>query len=229
MNDDTPPDDFDHLVPEPDMVPEPEPPQPAPANFLALNRQLVRFLRDQTPISDQLVTLAAAPQLTVLSGTCAALAAVACGLRYTEADEEDARYAQMLQRAEAGELNRFAPEAADELARTVRIVEKSIAGLEMLDTIMLPLPAQWSNLPPTMLARHINRHCHTLFAGNFLRAKSDGPSSHQTGSPCRSNWYSIEQPRRAGRAALETPPQAANTSSFHGNMEMLPDVGCDLA
>lgn len=174
MSDDNVLDNFDSLVPEPYIGLEPEPPAPAPANFLALNRCLVSFLRAQTEITNQLLTMTSAQkptQVTLLPGTAAALAAVASGVRYMEAEgEEGGNYARMLRRAEAGDLARFHHEATDEVARTVRIVEKAVAGLEMLDTIMLPLPSQWSNLPATMLSRHINRHCHTLFGGNFLRA-----------------------------------------------------------
>lgn len=82
-------------------------------------------------------------------------------------DGDAPRTRQLRELAGAGKFNAHAALAMDELEEALATTEAGLSALKVISLLDEPLPAEWGNLSPLLLARKLNVLGHTLLRGRI--------------------------------------------------------------
>ncbi|MES0810346.1 hypothetical protein ABLO27_12760 [Roseibium sp. SCPC15] len=155
---------------DPDITPtEPHTPDFSSVSVLALRRTLRECHAAAKSTHNDLAALKNGSSLPAGSSAYAAIAGVALGERYPVQDPDRDLFSRAIEMAERGQLTGYLDDAVDEVGSVVRLMEKGLRGLEVLDHLTRPLPAGWSNLSAPAMARAISDHCLAVIGPTLLR------------------------------------------------------------
>lgn len=159
-----PSDDFDDLIAQSEAE---WPSDPSPrATIISIPRikfMLRDFIREMTPVRDELRELDPRSERKLCAGSYQALASVTSGLRFPPDDTDHPVYQIRLREASERKLDRHAIDAFVEVDAIIDIAEKALASIHLLDQFNQRLPDSWGNLPPNYLAREINAYAFAVF------------------------------------------------------------------
>lgn len=82
-------------------------------------------------------------------------------------DNDNPHIGRLREKARRGGLDAYAGLAMDELEDALAALEAALAALKAISLLDEPVPADWGNLPPLLLARKLNVLGHTLLRGRI--------------------------------------------------------------
>lgn len=140
-----------------------------PISVINLRRTLRVCAGAAKQAAEQLSALQNGAKLPIESDAYVAIAAVAIGERFPIEISDNNHFLKALELARQGKLSAYVDDAVDEVGSILRLMEKALRGLELLDHLPVPVPTGWANLPAPALARAITSHCLAIIGPTSLR------------------------------------------------------------
>ncbi|MBA4612985.1 hypothetical protein H1W37_15085 [Stappia taiwanensis] len=140
-----------------------------PISVINLRRTLRVCAGVTKQAAEQLSALQNGAKLPTESDAYVAIAAVAIGERFPIEISDNNHFLKALELARQGKMSAYVDDAVDEVGSVLRLMEKALRGLELLDHLPAPMPTGWANLPAPALARAITKHCLAIIGPTSLR------------------------------------------------------------
>lgn len=177
--DDEPPFDVTDAAAPPDIVSEPGPDAepamvPVPTHAVAATMLPIPRARRQLKAETETLKTAMANLKRLELGDQAelnslAIDALVCATldRQFPLDEDHPHIGRRREQAMQGKLTAYIPLAMDELEDVLATLEAALAALKAISLLDEPIPGDWGNLHPILLARKLNGLGHVLLRGRI--------------------------------------------------------------